>query len=381
VRKPSDSDRALEPPPRAHGSRTGMEVTGFSCSTLDGVEPQALGVTCWLQVPGSGDPRSLAVRLVGRRVDVKGTGGPKERFDVTSTFNGVVPGSGPVSVTTRISDIAPGLWQVVATAPGRTARPGALLAGDDLTVPRSEGTGSTAWAPAVQALAPGVRLGAWPALVSTGAVAALIVMSTLAVHRDLGLGRFLIISIAACLVGLLGAKGYYLALHPSVWRTSLSAGMCIQGFVLAGIATLAGGAGLAGLSSGVVLDISAPGLMLGMAIGRLGCFLGGCCAGRPTASRWGLWSSDRRIGARRVPTQLIEGGTALVIGIAAFPAAWSGQPLLQGAVFAVVIALYTLVRQLLLPLRQVPRQTRHGRIAVMAAAILVIAAAVAVSLV
>lgn len=36
------------------------------------------------------------------------------------------------------------------------------------------------------------------------------------------------------------------------------------------------------------LDILAMGLMIGLAFGRLGCFLNGCCFGRPTDLPWGL---------------------------------------------------------------------------------------------
>lgn len=80
----------------------------------------------------------------------------------------------------------------------------------------------------------------------------------------------------------------------------LRAGMCIQGFVLAAIAGLVAGSYLSGFDVGAALDLSVAGLMFGMVIGRFGCFFGGCRAGRLTASRWGLWSSDRRLGARRV---------------------------------------------------------------------------------
>jgi phosphatidylglycerol:prolipoprotein diacylglycerol transferase len=93
--------------------------------------------------------------------------------------------------------------------------------------------------------------------------------------------------------------------------------MCIQGFGLGAIGTLVIGAWATGMPAGPLLDVTAPGLLVGMTIGRFGCFFGGCCAGRPTASRWGLWSSDRRLGVRRVPTQLLESTVALVVGLAA----------------------------------------------------------------
>ena len=35
--------------------------------------------------------------------------------------------------------------------------------------------------------------------------------------------------------------------------------------------------------------VTAPGLLVAMAVGRVGCFFAGCCGGPPTASRWGVW--------------------------------------------------------------------------------------------
>src|SRR5260370_36366136 len=70
-----------------------------------------------------------------------------------------------------------------------------------------------------------------------------------------------------------------------------------------------------GVPAGVFLDVTAPGLLVAMAVGRVGCFFVGCCGGPPTASRWGVWSSDQRVGARRIPTQLLESALAGILGL------------------------------------------------------------------
>ncbi|MBI5186367.1 MAG: prolipoprotein diacylglyceryl transferase [Nitrospinae bacterium] len=41
-----------------------------------------------------------------------------------------------------------------------------------------------------------------------------------------------------------------------------------------------------------VADLLAPSLALGQSIGRLGCFLAGCCYGKPTEGHWGVTFSD-----------------------------------------------------------------------------------------
>ena len=204
-------------------------------------------------------------------------------------------------------------------------------------------------------------MGAWPALVGTGVLAALIMESVLAARRGLPVTWVLLVALVACLMGFLGAKVYYRVTHLEEKRRLLSVGMSIQGFVLAAIGTFILGAALSGIPVGVLLDLTVPSLLLGQAIGRLGCFFGGCCAGLPTASRWGLWSSDRQIGVRRIPVQLMESALAAVLASATLVAVLARRPHVDGAVFLAGFALYVVGRQLLFPLRGLPRKTAHGR--------------------
>ena len=111
----------------------------------------------------------------------------------------------------------------------------------------------------------------------------------------------------------------------------------------------------------MLLDVTVPSLLLGQAIGRLGCFFGGCCAGLPTSSRWGLWSSDRQVGVRRIPVQLMESALAATLATATLLTVLAGRPHVDGMVFAAGFALYVVGRQLLFPLRGLPRKTAHGR--------------------
>lgn len=61
-------------------------------------------------------------------------------------------------------------------------------------------------------------------------------------------------------------------------------------------------------------DVFAPGLALGHALGRVGCFAAGCCYGRETSVPWGVIFTDPRarditgtpLGVRIHPTQLYE---------------------------------------------------------------------------
>ncbi len=371
-----------------------LQVTAFRCEPLADVEPQALGLTYFFDAGTDGEPYSVTIRFTGRRIGVRGKPRPKDVFEATETVERVVPGSGRLAITTRVVDVAPGEWQVTATPVHNRhagARPPRPASGQQPRLPVGSASGVTGYAPVIQVRAPGAHLGAWPALVGLGVAVGLVLQALLATHAQLSSTHVLRVSLAASLVGLFGAKAYYLAGHylmrrfvpahrdderPAVW----TAGMCIQGFVAGALGTLVAGAFVTGLPVGTLLDVTAPGLFFGMTIGRFGCFFGGCCAGRPTASRFGLWSSDRRLGVRRIPTQLLESTLALCIAGPALVAMWATTPHPGGVVFVGAIAAYTLGRQALFPLRDNPRKTAHGRSLTMALAGLVVLVTVATGL-
>ncbi len=376
--------RALET-----GSRP-LQVTTFRCEALADIEPQALGLTYFFDAAAEGEPYPVTIRFTGRRIGAKGKRRPRDSFSVTETVEHVVPGSGRLAITARVVDGPPGEWQVTATPVNDTrSRAGATRSAPapGPRLPSASASGTTGFARVISVRAPGTHLGAWPALVGLGVAVGLATQVLLATHAHLHATRVLVVSLAASLVGLVGAKFYYLAGHylgrhflagydhrPAV----LTAGLCIQGFVAGAVGTLVVGALVAGVPVGALLDVTAPGLFLGMTIGRFGCFFGGCCVGRPTASRFGLWSSDQRLGVRRIPTQLLESTVALSIGVPALLAMWMTTPHPAGVVFIGTISAYTLGRQLLFPLRDNARKTAHGRTLTMAFTGLVVLVDVAV---
>ncbi len=61
----------------------------------------------------------------------------------------------------------------------------------------------------------------------------------------------------------------------------------------------------------VVLDIAAPSIAIGQAIGRIGCLMSGCCYGRATQVSWAV--TLPYLGHPTHPTQIYESLTMLVI--------------------------------------------------------------------
>ncbi len=116
--------------------------------------------------------------------------------------------------------------------------------------------------------------------------------------------------------GLLGARIFYVCI---AWDNFAAAPLDIIMIQKGGLAWqggLAGGA-LAGvwfarsrkLSLRVLLDLSAPYIALGQAIGRIGCFLNGCCYGKP----WDHGIYFPVHGERLHPTQLYETASLFMI--------------------------------------------------------------------
>lgn len=209
---------------------------------------------------------------------------------------------------------------------------------------------------AALANAPGIITGAWAGFAVAGLAVALTVLAVLLGRAGVGTGGALAVALAASLAGAAGARGWYVMLERGKVSGLPTRGLCIQGFIAAAVTAGIPGLLLAGIPVGTFFDAAAPGMFFAMAIGRQGCFFTGCCTGRLTASRWGIWSSDGRVGARRLPAQQLESLACLLIGAAALEAFLRFGSSAGGAVFIGAMAAYTLARQGLLALRDQPRR-------------------------
>jgi phosphatidylglycerol:prolipoprotein diacylglycerol transferase len=347
--------------------------------------------TFWFDPGQDGEPYRATIWFSGRREGVSGKPKPGDAFGREVTAEEIVPGSGPVSVTAEVRDINPGAWNVtarpVARAGGRVILPHVPDLGKDgrdrrsMLWPRRVPVPATSRATLRTVLlpfarVPGIIRFAYTGLVLLGVLAGLAVQALLLVRARLPAGPALAFSAYAVAGGVVGAKAWYIAVH---WGRKFD-GWCIQGFVAgaAAVAAIAPAAGL-GMPAGSYYAAAAPGLLIGMAIGRPGCFWAGCCVGRPTISRWGIWSSDRRIGCRRIPVQLLEAALALLAGLAALVTVLLAGLGRSWPAAVAALAAYTLGRQFLLGLRaDPPRMFARGRPLTAAAAAIVVIASIAV---
>ena len=339
------------------------------------VEPEALVATAWFDSGEEGGPYSATIRFTGRRTPTGGDSTARRTFAKDETIDTIVPGTGPVSITAWVYGLEPGEWTVnaellgtptgVRESPVRLHRAGrepiGLAAWSWRHWAVSTATAAslkTRWAPlAPLARQPAVVPGIYPALAIVGFLVALGSQAAILAREHIDAGSSLAASVIALVAGLIGAKLWYAILHPD--ESILRGGWAVDGFLV--VAPLVAVVALQAfdLPAGAVLDATAPGIFVAVAIGRGGCFLTGCCAGRCTNSRWGVWSSDRRVGARRLPAQLLESGAGLAIGVATLVFVTSDGLLVHGAVFMASLATYALVRQALLRIRAEQRKVHR----------------------
>ena len=170
-------------------------------------------------------------------------------------------------------------------------------------------------------LCPVIPLG--PVPVSTYAVFMLLAFAAgIAVYRrnaartGARTGQVFPVVLAAVFGGVFGAKIPVWALTvalvpPSEWRLEhLLVGRTIAGGFVGGMLAVWWVKRRLGLRARFG-NVLAPAVALGMAVGRVGCLLSGCCHGRPTALPWGVDFGD---GVPRHPTQVYE----IIFCLAAF---------------------------------------------------------------
>jgi len=153
---------------------------------------------------------------------------------------------------------------------------------------------------------------------------------------------------------LVGARAYYLYLHSSEYSWELfknwQSGFVLYGGLIAGVAAGSLYIKMRGVSLGLMSDLVAAPMMLGVALGRLGCFFNGCCYGKqadgflcmrfprssPAAQDQGKFGEPSD---KVYPTQLFEAAAATAFF---FFLSWlyRKKRKAQGEVFLIMIMLY-----------------------------------------
>ncbi len=153
----------------------------------------------------------------------------------------------------------------------------------------------------------------------------------------------LVLVIAAA--GIIGARLFYVIGHlqefaekPLLAFAFWQPGLVFYGGLLLGAVAVFVFARLRRLFLWDIADILAPGLALGYAIARIGCFLNGCCYGAPTNLPWGVNFFD----VPRHPTQIYS----LIYSFAIFSVLWLSRKKITkpGVLFWSYLGMYSIAR-------------------------------------
>ena len=160
---------------------------------------------------------------------------------------------------------------------------------------------------------------------AVGMLLALFVASRLAARDGLPRERIYDLGLWTLLGGLLGSKVLMYFVEDSVQVFSLDflrSGGVYYGGLIGGFLAVAILVYFYKLPFWKVADAFAPGVALGQAFGRQGCFAAGCCWGKPTDLPWGVHFTELgheytgvpiANGVHLHPTQLIESFTMLAV--------------------------------------------------------------------
>lgn len=156
--------------------------------------------------------------------------------------------------------------------------------------------------------------------------------------------------------GLVGAKLIYLLNEWSAGRPVLTPqqifgdGLVFYGAVLFALISAAAYCRVRALPTLFVLDTTALCFTLAHAIGRIGCFMAGCCHGRPTSEEWGVYFRSPFVALEYrvrpcIPVQLYESACLFLLFLVLFR--MRRLQTKPGLILATYAASYSIIRFIL----------------------------------
>jgi phosphatidylglycerol---prolipoprotein diacylglyceryl transferase len=168
----------------------------------------------------------------------------------------------------------------------------------------------------------GHPISAFRALQWAGLVAGTIVAGAVGASSGLDANRVMAAQAALFFAGMIGAHVLYAialgARDLDTLRFNARRRSAALWALPAALAVAAPAVVMLGLSPARFADAAAAGAVAATVLGRIGCLLRGCCGGRPSEARLAMTLVDAEgCRERRLPTQLLDAGWALVVVVGA----------------------------------------------------------------
>lgn len=230
---------------------------------------------------------------------------------------------------------------------------------------------------------PGFTVSSYVAMLYLGCVTGVLAGAAVAQARGLEPIRFAVATCVLLVPAFAGARLWFVAVNWPVFRSERGrawrrgdGGWSVYGGLAGGFIASVPLLAATSMPLWRFWDAAAITMLVGLILTRLGCAMNGCCGGRETSGRLGMWLPDRSgVWLRRVPTQLLEAGWGLLVLISVLLV--RSHLSLDGTLFAAAAAAYGIGRLLLEPQREPtgPATGSHANVA--ASVILIVAGALA----
>jgi phosphatidylglycerol:prolipoprotein diacylglycerol transferase len=170
--------------------------------------------------------------------------------------------------------------------------------------------------------------------------------------------RTIIATLILLVPTLVGARLLFVLAHWSAYRLkpqriwhSAEGGLSMYGGLLLAVLLSIPLLPILEMSWGAYWDVASFTILITVIVARVGCFLNGCCGGRPTSGPFAFHLPDQHgVWQRRTPTQLLESIWALIILIAGI-ITW-GFLITPGTLFLYTMGAYGAGRTVLETTRQ-----------------------------
>lgn len=182
-------------------------------------------------------------------------------------------------------------------------------------------------------------------MIAIGVLACVFMAGYRARKKGLSTDAIMDIAIYGLIAGFIGAKLLFLIVEfKSFLQNPLSflssSGFVVYGGIIAGVIAAIIYCKKKGYVFMEYFDLAAPSIAMAQGFGRIGCFLAGCCYGRPTESVFGVVFPENSMapaGIKLLPTQLFSSaGDFLIMIILLLYSRKSGKPGNVGILYMVL---------------------------------------------
>ncbi|MCM1466732.1 MAG: prolipoprotein diacylglyceryl transferase [Alistipes sp.] len=182
-------------------------------------------------------------------------------------------------------------------------------------------------------------------MIGIGVLCCVFMASRRAKKKGLSADAIMDIAVYGLIAGFIGAKLLFLVVEfkdfiQDPLRFLSTSGFVVYGGIIAGVIAAIVYCRKKGYVFMEYFDLAAPSIAMAQGFGRIGCFLAGCCYGRPTDSFLGVVFPENSMapaGIKLLPTQLFSSaGDFLIMAVLLLYSRKSGKPGNVGILYMVL---------------------------------------------